>query len=46
MKQSIRYVNRVLAVGAVGMGIASILMRDADKAPIYFVLGYILWIVR
>ena len=36
-------VDRILAVAAVAMGVVSIVwLNDADKAPIYFLLGYAL----
>lgn len=39
--------DRALAVAAVAMGVVSIAwLRDADKAPIYFLIGYALWRVR
>lgn len=35
--------NRLLAIGAFALGVASILLQDADKSPLYFLLTYVLW---
>jgi hypothetical protein len=36
-------IDRILALAAVAMGVVSIVwLRDADKAPIYFLIGYAL----
>ena len=40
MNLTIRHVNRGLALAAMAMGCASILLADADKSPIYFLLAY------
>jgi hypothetical protein len=43
----LRTIDRILSVAAIAMGAASILwLRDADKAPIYFLIGYVLWRLR
>jgi len=31
---------------ACAMGLASIFLKDADKAPIYFLLAYVFWRLR
>lgn len=42
-----KYLDRILAVVAFAMGIASIVwLNDADKSPIYFLIGYVLWRVK
>lgn len=39
-----RNVDRILSVAAIAMGVVSIAwLNDADKAPIYFLIGYTLW---
>jgi hypothetical protein len=39
-----KFVDRVLAAAALAMGIVSIVwLRDADKSPLYFLIGYALW---
>ena len=39
-----KYVDRILTVAAIAMGVVSIVwLNDADKAPIYFLIGYALW---
>ncbi len=44
MKPTIIQVNRVLMVAAGAMGVASfIILNDADKSPIYFLLTYVFW---
>ena len=43
MTLSIILVNRIIGISAFVMGIASILLRDADKSPLYFLAAYILW---
>lgn len=35
--------NRLLFFGALAMAVISIVMKDADKSPIYLLLAYILW---
>jgi hypothetical protein len=34
------HVDRALAVVAAALGLASIAMHDADKAPLYFLVAY------
>jgi hypothetical protein len=42
-----KYVDRILAVVAVAMGVVSIVwLGDADKSPLYFLIGYVLWRLR
>jgi hypothetical protein len=42
-----KYLDRILAVAAFAMGVVSIVwLRDADKSPIYFLVGYVLWRIR
>ena len=43
MRPKIRHLNLALSAGSAALGIASIAMRDADKAPLYFLLAYVLW---
>jgi hypothetical protein len=42
-----KQLDRILAAAAVAMGVVSIFwLRDADKAPIYFLIGYALMRLR
>lgn len=42
-----KHIDRILAIAAVAMGIASIVwLNDADKSPIYFLIGYALLRIR
>ncbi len=43
MRPGIRYLDRLLALGAAVLGVVSVFLRDADKSPLYFLLAYILW---
>ena len=43
MRLRILHLNRALSLGALGLGVASIFLNDADKSPIYFLLAYVLW---
>ena len=43
MKLKIHHFDLVLSTVAAALGVASIVMRDADKAPLYFLLAYVLW---
>jgi hypothetical protein len=39
-----KYLDRIIAVAAFVMGIASIFwLNDADKSPLYFLIAYVLW---
>jgi hypothetical protein len=42
-----KHTDRILAAAAVAMGVVSIFwLRDADKAPIYFLIAYALWRIK
>ena len=36
------WIDRLLAVAALVLGIVSIFLKDVDKCPIYFMLAYVL----
>ena len=42
MGSKLTYLDRTLAAVAAALGVASIAMNDADKAPLYFLLAYAL----
>jgi len=37
------HINKVLMVLCIIAGVVSILIRDADKSPLYFLLAYVFW---
>jgi hypothetical protein len=40
----LKNLDRLLAAAAVAAGVVSIVwLNDADKAPLYFLVGYALW---
>jgi hypothetical protein len=43
MTPTLRQIDLLLAVAAVLMAVASVLLNDADKAPLYALLAYLLW---
>jgi hypothetical protein len=43
MKPTLRQIDLLLAVGAVLMAVVSVALNDADKAPLYALLAYLLW---
>jgi hypothetical protein len=43
MKPNLRQLDRALAVAAVLMAVVSVFLNDADKAPLYALLAYVLW---
>jgi CBS-domain-containing membrane protein len=46
VRQNITYLDRALALMAAAMGAISVLLGDADKSPLYFLLAYTLWRLR
>ena len=44
MKQ--RQIDAWLFMACIGLAFFSIMMRDADKAPLYFILAYVFWRMR
>ncbi len=42
MRTAIHHLDLGLALVALALGVLSILLRDADKAPLYFLLAYVL----
>ena len=42
MKPGWILMDRLLALAAAGLGVASIALDDADKSPLYFLLAYAL----
>jgi hypothetical protein len=43
MRPNLTQLDRVLAIAAVLMAVVSVLLNDADKAPLYALLAYALW---
>lgn len=43
MRPNLLQLDRALAVAAVLMAVISVLLNDADKAPLYALLAYVLW---
>lgn len=43
MKDKLVWLDRILALGSLALGIVSIFINDVDKCPIYFMLAYALW---
>ena len=43
MKPNLSQLDRALAVTAVLMAVVSVMLNDADKAPLYALLAYLLW---
>lgn len=43
MTSALRVVDIVLVIGSLAMAVASVALRDADKAPVYLLLAYALW---
>lgn len=43
MTSTLRVADTVLAVVALAMAVLSIVLGDADKSPVYFLLAYALW---
>ena len=41
--KSMRTVDFIAAAAALGLAIASIVIGDADKAPLYVIVAYALW---
>jgi hypothetical protein len=38
-----RTVDLIAAIAALGLAIASVVLGDADKAPLYVIVAYALW---
>ena len=43
MRRVIPYVNLSLMIVALALAVASALLNDLDKCPLYLLLGYVLW---
>ncbi len=43
MGEKIVWVDRFLLFVSIALGIISIILKDADKSPIYFLFAYVFW---